>query len=241
MARPRGRRRSREGTALRARLHEISAGLAVGVALLKGHIEKEPAAGDMYLGRALDVFRTSLADVRTVAGSVELPRLRNLDLERSLRDETHRLGVQLSLDKIGDESWLADVEFELIQLLGREALRNVARHSGSTRCEVTLDLADCPPFFRVRDWGAGLGEAALGVGGLAILGELAQSVGWVLEVRSLPGLGTELLVVGRACPSVNGHAGRSGRLRSVVADEALSSRRTGARRRPIGDQRQQIS
>ena len=218
MARPRGLRRSREAAALRARLHDISAGLAVGVALLKGYVENEPSAGNVYVGRALDVFKASLADLRTLTGSVELQRLEHTDLEQSLRDEARRLGVQLTLDMLGDESWLADVEFELIQLVGREALRNVVRHSGSTRCEVTLDLTHCPPFFKARDWGAGLGEADGGAGSLVTLRALAQTICWGLEMRSLPGLGTELVAVGRACPASHKQAGLSAQPSSVVAD-----------------------
>jgi len=104
-----------------------------------------------------------------------------------------------------------------------------------------IDVSDCPVFFRVRDWGAGLNSAMRADGGLEKLGLLARTLHWTLDVRSLPGLGTELLVVGRGCPRINGPAAVEAQPRSVVAKESLGSRKRVATARPIGQSRQQIT
>ncbi len=119
------------------------------------------------------------------------------------------------------------------------------RHAGSANCRMTVDLSDCPFILRARDWGAGIGPGAQMGDGIETLRELAAAMGCELSVRSQPGLGTELTLVGRDCPrarqkSTEYRGGDPG-LRSVVADESLSSRRRVAARRPFGDSGQQIT
>jgi signal transduction histidine kinase len=164
-----------------------------------------------------------------------------VDLESTLRREAGRVGIALALEFLGDRAWLTEDETEMILLIGSEALRNVVRHSGSSRCQMTIDVSDCPVFFRIRDWGAGLNTAARADGGLEKLSRLARTLHWTLDVRSLPGLGTELLVVGRGCPRTHGAAGAEAPVRSVVAKESLGSRKRVAASRPIGQSRQQIT
>src|SRR5579859_61870 len=239
MARPRKPDRINDRAALAVRLHDISASVAVGIALLKARSESPasaaPAAGDP----ALDAFELALASLRNLAiGSGRAPASTD-DLAGGLRAEAKRLGIELDLEVVGEEGWLSDGEAELIRLAGREALRNAHRHSGSRRCHVLLDLADCPYFLRVRDWGGGI---LLGNGsgdGIERLRTLAQNLGAQLVLRSLPEFGTEFLVVGRGCPHTHGTGPVEARLRSIGAEEAPSRRRTGATRRPnraVGEQ-----
>jgi signal transduction histidine kinase len=213
----------------------------VGIALLKGQADKEAAGSGAYLTAAIEVLERSLAQIRTVAANPTPSRHRRVDLRSALSQEARLIGTDLSFESYGDESWLADDELELILLAGREAIRNVMRHSASTRCQVTLDLSDCPVYFRVRDWGTGLVGAVPDGDGLRRLRDLAASMRWQLDIKSLPGLGTELMLVGRPCPGADqGRDGVHG-LRSVVAEESISSRKRVGERRPIGPSGQQIS
>ncbi|WP_157546009.1 sensor histidine kinase [Hamadaea tsunoensis] len=82
------------------------------------------------------------------------------------------------------------VRYELAQIL-REALENVARHSGATRVAVTLDREGSLLRLCVRDDGRGFTGPA---GGLGIIGmvERAATVGGTVRVLSTPDAGTSV-------------------------------------------------
>ena len=187
---------------LPVRVHDVTTGLAIGIALLK-RIPRESQRGDSTdVTRALDVLEDSLVHLRklttTLAGSTR-PLDRRRDLAKSLTDEALRLRISLDLELTGAETWLPPNHLQLVQLVGREALRNVRRHSGGSACRVTVDLGACPFVFRVRDWGGGLQAGASAGSGIALLQEMAADMGCDLAVGSQPGLGTELVLVGPPC------------------------------------------
>ena len=233
MARPRERRRSREEAALLAQLHDIAAGLAVAIGLLKGSGEAGHSGRDRYRDSSIGLFESSLTTLRALSASQSPMRIRSLDIESALRNEANRLGIELAFERFGDLGWLTEDELELILLAAREGIRNVARHSGSARCQVIVDVSECPVSLRVRDWGAGIEKVAHATGGVETLRRLAQTMRWTLEIRSLPGFGTELHLVGRGCPRAAADSDQDPALRSVVAKESLGSRKRVARRRPI--------
>jgi signal transduction histidine kinase len=231
------------GPELAARLHDIAAGLAVGVSLLKGGGGTARAQRDS----GVEVLESVLADVKQLARKPQRAnnRSRYVDLATGLREEAARLGVRLELELDGEVDWLTAQEGELVRLAAREAIRNVRRHSGTAKCRITIDLSDCPFVLRARDWGAGIDPASQVGTGIERLRELASSLGCALAIGSQPGLGTVLVLSGRRCPctqktrpvgELDDH-----QLRSVVAEESLSSRRRVATRRPIRAPGQQIS
>jgi len=225
---------------LAARLHDVSAGLAVGVGLLKG---LEQAVPGLTPVPAIDVFESVLADVTRLAADPDGASKRRwpTDLATELEQEAKRLGIELDLQILGLDDWLATDQVELLRLVGREAIRNVKRHSGGAQCRLTIDLADCPFVLRVRDWGAGISPGTRVGKGIERLRELASGMGCELVIGSQPGLGMELILVGRHCPRTRETAVGEAGLRSVVAKESLSSRRRVDTRRPIGGSGQQIT
>jgi signal transduction histidine kinase len=244
MARDIRRQRTDQGPWLAAWLHDVSAGVAVGVGLLKGSDPTSPAMG-RNLG--IEVLEAALADLKQIPRSLNHPKPQRkpMGLAAGLRDEARRLGLELELEVVGEDDWLAPDQAELLRLAGREAIRNVKRHSGAPTCRMTIDLSDCPFVLRVRDWGAGLEPGAEAGQGIARLRDLASSMGCDLAIGSQPGMGTVLVLMGPRCPHTSrkspGGDGSAGRPRSVVAEESLSSRRRVAGRRPIGASEQQIT
>lgn len=81
----------------------------------------------------------------------------------------------------------------LVQIV-REALANVARHSGATAVEVSLSREGPEAVLRVRDNGRGIPPGTPPGHGTAIMRERARIIGAVLEVDSAPGRGTEVRV-----------------------------------------------
>lgn len=241
MARPVSARSATDTAALAVRIHDITATVAVGVALLKGHHAQIDGVSRGDVDQALEAFETALAALRGLAFATRTSETRVRNVAAGLAEDGAHLGIDLDLEVIGDEGWLGDGEAELVRLAGREAIRNVLRHSGSKRCHLTLDLADCPFVLKVRDWGAGIQGGDRGGNGIERIRSLAQRLGARVVLRSLPGMGTEFVLVGRGCPRTHGHTTVEARLSSVVASESVGSRKRVAPVRPIGGSGQQIS
>jgi len=237
------RNRSELNLTLTARLHDVAAGLAVGVAYLKASKQRSDDNSSSDLEPVIDALEAVLADLKSLTRSVAegAKPTKPADLVAPLMLEASRVGVILELDIVGPIDWLARDQAELLYLTAREAIRNVKRHSGSATCGMTIEVSDCPFVLRARDWGGGLNaESRPGVG-ILTLKELATSMGCDLVIGSQPGQGSELILAGRRCATTwDGEAGGP-ELRSVVAKESLSSRRRVATRRPFGLGEQQIT
>jgi len=86
-----------------------------------------------------------------------------------------------------------------VLLVAREALRNVARHSGADLVEVSLSSNDHQVAVTVRDNGAGFAwfgaateEQYVGHFGLVGMRERMETVGGQLHIHSAPGHGATL-------------------------------------------------
>jgi two-component system sensor histidine kinase DesK len=240
--------RERRGAAASGRLavhlHDLAGDLAVGLALLKGSgwSSQQPEPD-----RTIEVCEQVLTELRQLSRTASEgvhARRPPASVRESLLREATTAGVDLELSLTGNDGSLADEQAELVRLAGREAIRNVKRHSGATRCRIAIDLSSCPFVLTARDWGAGIQpEARLG-GGIALLEALAREMGAALKISSQPGLGVEFTLTGPRCvltrgPSQSNHG--EGHLRSVVADESAGSRKRVAPRRPIARSGQQIT
>jgi signal transduction histidine kinase len=242
----RGRKRSQaDEIRLAARLHDISAGLAIGIGLLKGWMES--TSTELGQRRSLEVFEQTLGELRGLlrpASEWDVGGHGPTSTRESLDREAKSVGVTLDLQLAGQEDWLTNGQAELIRLVGREAIRNVKRHSGSSLCRMTIDLSSCPFVMTVRDWGAGSQPGTRPRRGLALLDSLAKDLGGSMEFRSQPGLGVALTLTGPRCGLARAYAETSSveePLRSVVAEESVSSRKRVAARRPMGPIQRQIT
>jgi len=239
------RRGSSAGTAwLAVRLHEVSAGLAVAIGLMKGWQESRPGTVAQAPGDALEVLEQVLVEFKELSRSVAgetLPNHRLATLRECLFQEAGSIGVELDLEVAGRESSLSKEEADLIRVVCREAIRNVKRHSGTSGCRIRIDLSARPFVLTVRDWGAGIGVLENAGDGLALLETLAGEMGAELKVSSQPGLGVQLKLKGPMPRAVEMASDPSASLRSVVAKESLSSRKRVATRRPFSGFEQQIT
>jgi hypothetical protein len=247
MATDPNRNRADPQSKLAVRIHDVSAGLAVGIGLLKGFTQTAASGAPPDSKGPIEVFEAVLADLRELVpertgARGRAVRIRLADL---FKKEADRIGVALELEVAGREDWLDTDQADLLRLAGREALRNVKRHSGASECRMTIDLTGCPFVLQVRDWGAGISGRVRPSAGIEGLRELASTLSCDLTIRSQPGLGTEFVLRGRHCPlSSKKQIGRGAgetQVRSVVAEESLGSRRRVATRRPIAASGEQIT
>lgn len=227
-------------------LHDVSAGLAVGIGLLKGWEESGWSDPKPDPHRTIEVFEQVLAELRQLSRAVSdraALSSRKSSLPASLELEAKTVGVELDLEVTGEPEQLGDRLAELVRLVGREAIRNVKRHSGVSHCRITVDLSTCPFVLTARDWGPGIQPQARQGVGIALLQNLARELGAALTISSQPGLGVELTLTGPQCFLAREarQAIHEVRLRSVVADQSLGSRKRVASRRPVGPLEQQIT
>lgn len=231
-------------TWLAVRLHDASAGLAIGIGLVKGWQESRPDTVPQAPNEALDVLEQVLTELRQLSRTVSSgapPSRRSATLRECLQREAESIDVELDLKVAGQESSLSVDEAELVRAAGREAIRNVKRHSGTSRCRIRIDLSARPFVLTARDWGAGIRAREHIGAGITLLETLAGEMGAELKVSSQPGLGVELMLTGPAPGAVEMGKDPGAYVRSVVAEESLSSRKRVASRRPFSTFEQQIT
>ncbi len=107
-------------------------------------------------------------------------------------------GMKQSLIVRGDDSSVPSEKREQMYLALREAVRNVARHSGADEVRVSVDVGPERMVGVVEDDGRGFARDATGEvkdsGGLAYMAERASLSGGTCSVESGPGAGTHVEV-----------------------------------------------
>jgi len=133
-----------------------------------------------------DAVRHSLEDVRRIAIELRPEALDDLGLASSLEVLCERFSAQLDLDIAGyvapDLPPLpAEVEL-VVYRVAQEALTNVARHSASSRAELTLTWTPTRLTLRIRDHGLGLPADSAPGTGMRGMHERAALIGASLSI-----------------------------------------------------------
>lgn len=152
-------------------------------------IEKTLAELDAGVHESLGDVRELLVHFRTRTNSEDIaPALRT-----TLQKFEHQTGLATHLDMQGDGMPLpADVQVQVLHVV-QEALSNVRKHAQAR--EVWVEVQQMPQWrVEVRDDGCGFDPERAGVDethvGLRIMRERAQNIGATVEVASVPGSGT---------------------------------------------------
>ena len=167
-------------------------------------IETDRAEATARVDRAIDRLHTAIGDIRgfitglgTMAG--DGTGLGGA-LEQMAGDLLGGTGLDVTVDVSGasalDVRLPPEANHELLQI-AREAVSNVARHSGASRASLTLHVDDDEAILRVEDDGVGFDpDRRLGSGhfGLANLRDRAAGVGGTLSIGSEPAKGTRIIV-----------------------------------------------
>lgn len=174
--------------------------VVTGLAELEALLGSEPPAVRRELGRLQTDLRGLGDAIRSLSrqmhpGAVEpvqlLPALRQL-----CNEFTRVQGVEVVFACQGDhDATPPDITISLYRVT-QEALRNIAKHSGAKKAEVTLTRRASGILLRIRDWGNGFHTPVGPPRGLGLLSiqERARLVGGQAYVLSAPGRGTEVRV-----------------------------------------------
>jgi signal transduction histidine kinase len=165
-------------------------------------VESDPGEAAARVDRSIDRLHTTIGDIRTFI--VGLGPEAGGGLAEALAKMTTELlggtGIIPALD-LGaaptlDARLHPEAAHELIQI-AREAISNVARHSGASHATLAIEVEGEQAVLRIEDDGAGFDPARrLGSGhfGLANLRDRAAGVAGTLTIDSEPNRGTRIIV-----------------------------------------------
>jgi PAS domain S-box-containing protein len=161
--------------------------------------ERNKEDGLKKLEEVRQLTRGALAEMRTLLFELRPAALSNADLKELLRQlaesVTGRARVPVTLDINGDCDVPTDVKITLYRI-AQEALNNIAKHSGASRAQVTLDCQPDRITLQVIDNGRGfdISRVAAGSFGLNNMQERAGDIGAALQINSTINEGTEVTV-----------------------------------------------
>lgn len=146
---------------------------------------------------ALDSSQKTVRELVTHFRCQMDPRGLKFALEKLVNDFVVRTSIALEYENGVEEFNLNDESELQVFLIIREALVNIATHSGAKMARLSIRLDGSQFSFIVEDDGAGVGSEVAPEGhyGLAIMRERALRIGGEVEVESLQGQGTQVRLV----------------------------------------------
>jgi signal transduction histidine kinase len=168
----------------------------------RAHLEKNPQRAAVQLERLQETATAALAEMRALIFQLRPPALRDQGLIAALQQHaallSRREGLRIELSVSGDERLARGVEQPLFRIV-QESLNNVIKHAKATSVSVNIEFTNERLRVRVADDGQGFdpsGPPSLGGRHLGVIGmrERAAEIGGSMEIHSVPGGGTEVIV-----------------------------------------------
>ena len=181
--------RDEERRVIRRELHDgfgpALAGIGYGLSAVRNLLHSDPAAADELLQRLGQEIDARVEDVRTLARDLVPPVLLELGLAAALHElaERHR-GSGTAFEVVIDDG--VDVPAAMATTLYgllAEAVRNVVRHAGATRCSISVHTDRDVVVAEVRDDGVGFDEDSVTGVGLQSMRERAHALGGRLDIE----------------------------------------------------------
>ncbi len=172
--------------------------LIIGLDRLKHNLSVDMRVEREQVGVALEQASELATDIHGLSHQLHSSKLQHLGLNSALRElclqmsRQHSIEVELFTGKV---PWLVTEERSLcLYRVAQEALKNAAKHSGSSKIQVELEVQYGLLQLKVRDDGQGFDVNNYEPGlGLASMRERMRMVGGTLEIHSTPGHGTEIV------------------------------------------------
>jgi signal transduction histidine kinase len=170
-------------------------------------VGEAPAEARQRVDDAVDALHGVIRDIRNFIFGLRPLLIDSSDVLgglRTLTDELQRnTAIDIVLSSAVDEDLRIEVVAELLAI-AREALANIARHSGARHATVRIEVRDGTAYLSIADDGRGLSESAPEEGGhhgLANMRARAGRLGGTLEIRSEPASGTHIIATIPVLPS----------------------------------------
>ncbi len=163
-------------------------------------LAKAPGETQDHILRLQTLARSASAEVQALTGQAAGSKPDDEDLAAALQnlaaERLERDGLQVTLEVSGQRHLPAKVVANLYRIT-QESLNNVLRHSGVHQASVRLCLDGPTAYLEIADLGCGFDplqpkrEQGIGLTGMA---ERAGEIGWKLDIKSSPGLGTHIRI-----------------------------------------------
>lgn len=192
---------SRERNRLAGELHDTLAhtlsGLSINLEAIKTVIPSTESEAQEMLDHSLNITRSGLDETRRVLKALRAGPLEDMGLRKGLenlvQDASMRGSIPIDL-KCPERIPVLPLEVEQsVYRITQESLENILRHANATLAEVNLGISSQDLDLTIHDNGSGFILENIQNGdrfGLQGLKERATSVGGMLDVQSLPGMGT---------------------------------------------------
>lgn len=176
---------------------EIGQTLTVALLTLKRAVDAAPEEIRGDLRDAQEIVRSSLDEVRTIAGRLRPDVLEDLGLPSALHALCNQFTQAAGIDVVRDIAPHVDRLNPTLELtcyrIAQESLTNIARHSGARHVWLDLHVGAEELSLRIADDGrGGIGSAGAGIRGM---GERALLVQGTLSLTSPSNNGTEVKLV----------------------------------------------
>jgi NarL family two-component system sensor histidine kinase LiaS len=160
--------------------------------------ERDPAAARHKLAEALALSRQAQQELAGLINELRPVALEGKGLASALRDYADRwssqTGIVAQVDALGGDGLPLEAERACFRV-AQEALANVARHSGASHIQITLDSTEEGLTLTIADDGRGFDPTTGENRGLGLrsMRERVEAIGGVLTVHSAPGRGTHVI------------------------------------------------
>lgn len=180
--------RDEERRTLRRELHDglgpALAGIGLGLQAARNTIERDPAATAALLDRLAIELDARVEEVRGLARGLLPPALEELGLAPALVDLAERqqaagLQVDVTVDGLGA---VPPEVGSAVYAIAAEAVRNVQRHAGASRCTIAARAAGGTLTVEVRDDGVGIAADAPPGVGTRSMRERAEGLGGTVAI-----------------------------------------------------------
>lgn len=192
--------RDEERRTLRRELHDglgpALAGIGLGLQAARNTIERDPAATAALLDRLAIELDARVEEVRGLARGLLPPALEELGLAPALVDLAERqqaagLQVDVTVDGLGA---VPPEVGSAVYAIAAEAVRNVQRHAGASRCTIAARAAGGTLTVEVRDDGVGIAADAPPGVGTRSMRERAEGLGGTVAIGPATPRGTAVVV-----------------------------------------------
>jgi signal transduction histidine kinase len=165
-------------------------------------MSEDPGEGAARADRAIDSINATIRDIRNFIMGLQPELLSEADLVAGIRTLAAEFEANTLIDleqQVEGELPEPPREYSAhVLAITREALSNIARHSGATRASMALSARSGEMLLVISDNGRGFdvkGERSSRQRGLTNLNARAEAIGGTITVISEPGSGTRLELV----------------------------------------------
>ena len=158
-------------------------------------LERDPERVEAQLDRLNQLARNALSEMQMLISELKPEEAGRGGLATIIRSYLSGgyfpENITIDLEVQGEQTLELTEEQSLFHII-QEALNNIVKHSQASKAQIRIHLAE-PIWIEVEDNGTGFDlqqTQSSGRGGLPGMRERAEEIGWGLQIRTSPGVGT---------------------------------------------------